>query len=343
MKLIKNKILKRLNDPGFRNCHLFGSGEVKEVEDKLKDYYEKKFVVTFPNATTAIWALCLGLNIRRKTIVTSPFGWGGAIAPFLYLQNKITFTKVDQSLNIDFQLMNLKKNISCIFSVDVGGFPADTKHLKKIAKEKKLLLISDSSQSFGAYRDNKPAGYFADAIILSFTSAKTVNCLEGGAILSDDENIHDKLIQCSQHPYRQMIDLGQDSFNEFLPLNGRMNPVSALILNATFYEQLGLVEEIQKKYFFLYQKLLENNLLRPFPELNDPTGSTFFEFLVEPVKQNDELINKLNKNYPDFYFTNNQPIPFHKRNGFIKDFQGLTTSNEQDTSVYSRIKITLKT
>jgi len=344
MELEYNEILSHLNNPNFRNCHLLGNGVIREVEDKLKEYYGKKFVVTFPNATTAIWALCFALNFKRKVIATCPFGWAGAISPFLYLENSLSFSGVDKSLNISPSKMNLeKKKVSAIFSIDFGGIPADTRNLKEKALRNGLFLISDSSQSFGAFRDGKPAGYFADAIILSFTSTKSINCLEGGAIVTDDANIYKNIISLSQHPYRQKVNFGLESFNEFLPVNGRMNPFSALILNKTLNDQLNILNEVQKKYFDVYQKLVQQRIIKSIRELTNPKASTFFEFIVESFGQDKELMRKLNNTYSDFYFTNTQLIPFQKRDGFMEQFKSQVMLNNNNTGISNRIKITLKT
>ncbi|MBE0652684.1 MAG: DegT/DnrJ/EryC1/StrS family aminotransferase, partial [Bacteroidales bacterium] len=250
MEKIKNDIQELFTDTSFQTCHLSGNGVIREVEEMIMDYYEKKYVVTFPNATTAIWSLILALNLRNKVIASSPFGWAGAIAPFLLFSNKVLFTNVDSSLNMN-GLKNLTRNdgLDAIFSIDFGGIPADTNRLKSIAQNAGAILISDSSQSFGAARDGKPAGFWADAVILSFTSTKAINCLEGGAVVTDDEDIFQKLIQNSQHPYRQKMYFGTRSFNEFTQVNGRMNPFSAMFLKYTFADQFERLISIQDKYY----------------------------------------------------------------------------------------------
>lgn len=344
MKKIKNDLQEILTDPSFHTCHLTGNGIIREVEDMIKDYYKKKFVVTFPNGTTAIWSLILALNLRNKVIASSPFGWAGAITPFLLFNNKVLFTSVDSSLNID-GLKNLTGNegLDAIFSIDYGGIPADSSRLKSIAQETGTMLISDSSQSFGAYRDNKPAGFWADIIILSFTSTKSINCLEGGAIVTDDEEIFQRLILNSQHPYRQKIYLGTRTFNEFTPVNGRMNPFSAMFLKQTFSDQFKRLATIQDKYYRLYQQLVSETLIKEIPELTSSDSSTYFELLVESVNGDKKLIEALNKKHTDFNFRAVQLVPFWLRNGFNQNFSYPIFETHNSIDVLNRIKITLKT
>ncbi len=344
MEKLKNDIQELISDTSLQTCHLTGNGIIREVEEMIRDYYEKKFVVTFPNATTAIWSLILALNLQNKVIASSPFGWAGAIAPFLLFSNKVLFTSIDSSLNMN-GLKNLPRNegLDAIFSIDFGGIPADSQRLKSVAQNARALLISDSSQSFGAARDGKPAGFWADAIILSFTSTKSVNCLEGGAVVTDDRRIYEKLLLNSQHPYRQKMYLGARSFNEFVSVNGRMNPLSAMFLKQTFSDQLERLAAVQDKYYMLYQQLVSVNLVKEIPELISPDCSTYFDFLVEPFNDDNNLIEALNRAYADFHFRAVQLLPFWLRNGFNKKFSFTKAATHNPTEVLNRIKINLKT
>jgi dTDP-4-amino-4,6-dideoxygalactose transaminase len=344
MEKLKNDIQELFTDTSFQTCHLTGNGVIREIEEMIQNYYDKKYVLTFPNATTAIWSLILALNLQNKVIASSSFGWAGAIAPFLLFSNKVLFTSNDSSLNMN-GLNNLPRNegLDAIFSIDYGGIPADSQRLKSAAQNAGAILISDSSQSFGAARNGKPAGFWADAIILSFTSSKSVNCMEGGAVVTDDERIYERLLLNSQHPYRQKMYLGARSFNEFVSVNGRMHPLSAMFLKQTFSDQLEELATIQDKYYRLYQQLVSGNLIKEIPEMISPDCSTYFDFLVEPFNEDNNLIEALNRAYADFHFRAVQLLPFWLRDGFNKKFSFTKVEIQYSTYVLNRIKITLKT
>lgn len=103
---------------------------------------------------------------------------------------------------------SLTPGTKAVLSVDYNGTPADSKTIKDFCSTNNLIYISDSAQSFGAFRDNKPGGYFADYIVLSFGPGKSLFGGEGGAILTDDENIYEKIIWLTQHPLRQKKTFG---------------------------------------------------------------------------------------------------------------------------------------
>jgi dTDP-4-amino-4,6-dideoxygalactose transaminase len=339
MKQTENVFFELLRGFQFHKCQLIGSGVIHEMENIIRDYYGKKYVVTFPNATTAIWALIFALNIKKRVVVSSAFGWAGAITPFLEMDNSLVFSNVDSSLNIDStDKAWVKTDFDTVFSIDYGGIPADTKKLREITKEKGAFLISDSSQSFGAYRDGKPSGYWADAIILSFNSSKAINCLEGGAVVTDDNDLFEQLLRSSQHPYRQKVQLATRHFNEFLPINGRINPVSAFLFNNTFESQIELLKERQNHFFNLYLDLVNMGLVTQIPILSGPTSSTFAEFVMESQGNSSQFIDNLNNQYDLFRFSTIQLCPFSERNGFYKDSIHIPIQKEIPKESLTRLK-----
>ncbi len=166
-----------LNNLSLQNQHLSGAGATFEFEEKLKKYYSKKFVITFCNCSTALLALCNVLNLNKKEIITTPLNWGGSLSPFLMFGNKILFSSIKKlSFNLNpiklSELLTRKTN--AVLSVDYNGTPADSKAISNFCKSNGLWYISDSAQSFGAFRDSKPAGFYADFITISFGCKRSI-------------------------------------------------------------------------------------------------------------------------------------------------------------------------
>lgn len=307
--------------------HLSGAGAVFELEEKLRKYYRKKFVITFCNATTAIHSVCMALELKNSEIITSPVNWGGSVAPFLLYGNNIRFTSIDPcSLNIDES--NLESGITSktkvILTVDYHGTPANSKAIKDFSQEHDLIYISDSSQSLGSYRDQKPAGYSADIIILSFSPGKSVFGGEGGAVLTNNETIYEKILWISQHPSRQKSVFGLSQYNEYAPVNGRMNPLSSILLNETFYYSLKKLAIYQDLVFKLIAQLQLNSFVENTPHINSPESSTFFNFSLQMKASMD--LQKVNN-----YLRMNESIF-----SAIKSHLKLIPFDESFTSQYKR-------
>jgi len=300
------KYLKEsLSNPSFQSQHLSGAGATYEFEQKLKQYYSKNFVIPFSNCTTALLSLCVSLNLKKRDIITSPLNWGGSISPFLLFENKIIFSPVENhTLNLDPLVLStsLTPGTKAVLSVDYNGTPADSKTIKDFCSTNNLIYISDSAQSFGAFRDNKPGGYFADYIVLSFGPGKSLFGGEGGAILTDDENIYEKIIWLTQHPLRQKKIFGPTSFNEYSPINGRLNPLSAIILNELFYEFLKKLEALQIDSFELMNQMGMNGFIQVPIQISQYNNSTYFkhQYAINAnveMKEINNFLAKLDFNY----------------------------------------------
>ena len=107
-----------------------------------------------------------------------------------------------------------------IMPVDFGGLPCDYDDLNRIAKKHhalfspanaiqeklgRILILSDSAHSFGAYYKQKRSGALTDASVFSFHAVKNLTTAEGGAIALnlpdgfDNKAIYDLLCIKSLH------------------------------------------------------------------------------------------------------------------------------------------------
>ena len=315
-----------IRQPSMQHQHLSGAGAIHFLEEKLRTYYGKKHAVTFSNATTALQTLCMAMDLNNTEIVTSPINWGGSISPFLMHRNKLRFTSFDPvSLNISLRDLPsaITQKTKAVLSVDFNGTPVDSEIIRDFCSQNNLLYISDSAQSLGSSLNNKPAGYYADAIVLSFSPGKSFFAGEGGAVITDDDTIYEKLLWLSQHPSRQKIAFGLSNYNDYAPINGRMNPLSAILLNETFEDSCNDLKEYQIKCFRLIRQLQSNNLIEETPHIATPSASTFFGLSLKlhessSIRQITEFL-KLQKKpfFADEYFP--RVIPFET--SFSKQFR----------------------
>ncbi|MGD9588747.1 MAG: DegT/DnrJ/EryC1/StrS family aminotransferase [Pyrinomonadaceae bacterium] len=237
------------NNLEAQQAHCCASNDaVAELEGKLRRYYNKRHALCVSNATNALYVLGLALDLKGCEFATTPFTYGATIAGMLLLNNVPHFADIqDESFCLDPLVVasSITPKTKVIISVDIFGIPADSRALRKVADDHGLWLISDSSQSFGAKRDGLPAGVHADALVVSFTAGKTLFAGEGGAILTDNSELYEKLLFWSQHPLRQRREIGLHLDNEFA-FNGRISPLSAVYANALFESALEQLQFHQR-------------------------------------------------------------------------------------------------
>ena len=263
--------------------HYTAAGAIPELEEKLRRHYHMNHVLCVSNATTALFVLALALELKNCDFVTTPFTYGATVAGMLLLGNRPQFADIDcRTLALDPSAAEqaITAKTKALLSVDSLGIPADSRALRRLADKYGLWYVSDSSQSFGAKREGLPAGTFADAIVTSFTAGKTVFAGEGGAIITDNPELFQKLIWLSQHPFRQKKELGLSIFNEFA-FNGRIHPVAAIWANSVFDSSLTKLRKHQEFCFQVMETLNATGLTVPVQFASQQIEPTFFRLTAE--------------------------------------------------------------
>ncbi len=257
--------------PEQLGMHLSGSGAVAALEAKLCAWSGKSYALCVANATIGLWAIARALDLVGAEFVTTPYTYGASLAGWLLLQNRPVFAGVDaDTLTLDPGAVRraITPQTRAILAVDILGNPCDSAALRAIAADYGLWYIADGAQSLGALRGGRPASDAADAIVVSFTVGKSVWAGEGGAILTDNAELYQKLVWWTQHPDRQRRDLGLGLVNEF-GLNARMHPLAAVVANVTFGAALQRLQGYQAWCFEVIDRLNESGLTQPirFQEL----------------------------------------------------------------------------
>lgn len=233
------------------------SGPVADLEGKLKQHYGTKHALCVANATMGLFALCLAAGIRGRDFITTPLTYGATLAGWLLLKNRPIFADIDPaSLNLD--PVSVRKVISpktkAIVAVDMFGVPADMKSLRAIADKHGIWYFADASQSLGATIGGLPASTLADALVVSFTGGKSLFAGEGGAVLTNNTELYQKLVWMTQHPARQRRELSLGLDNEF-GINARISPLSAALAAGTFSLSMKYLRSHQTECFRVVEAL----------------------------------------------------------------------------------------
>lgn len=83
----------------------------------------------------------------------------------------------------------INPNTVAVVAVDYAGNPAEMDQIKEIAKESNLYLVHDTAQSIGAKYKGLYTGHQADASTFSFHGTKNMTTGEGGALVTNDDDL----------------------------------------------------------------------------------------------------------------------------------------------------------
>jgi len=184
---------------------------VETFEDDLQKYFGAKHVCAVSNGTAALHLAALTLGWQPNDIViTSPLTFLATANCIVYARATPDFVDIDPiSYTIDPNKVEKKvkhyrsvgKNVKAILGIDFAGHPCDWKALREIANKYDLQLVNDNCHALGAtyLNDKQYAVKYADLVIQSYHPVKHLTTGEGGAILTNNSDLDEKVRRLRTH------------------------------------------------------------------------------------------------------------------------------------------------
>ncbi|MGM0623946.1 MAG: UDP-4-amino-4,6-dideoxy-N-acetyl-beta-L-altrosamine transaminase [Campylobacterota bacterium] len=186
----------------MRSSHLTQGGEVDAFENELCTYVGTKHAAVFNSATSALFALYKAYGLKEgDEVITTPLSFVATSNMLIECGCTPVFVDIQYNGNIDEKKIEQKitPKTKAIVSVDFGGNVVDVKTIRKLCSKHDLKFISDSSHALGSAVDGQKVGTFADATVFSFHAIKPITTFEGGAVVTDDNQLDAKLRLLRSH------------------------------------------------------------------------------------------------------------------------------------------------
>lgn len=191
---------------------------VTEFETAFADFCETDHAVATSNGTTALHTALHALGIGEgDRVVTTPFSFVASANAVRFCGAEPVFADIDpETYNLDphaVESVVREHDVDAILAVHLYGLPADMDHLADIAETHDLALIEDAAQAHGARHDGRPVGAIGDAGTFSFYPTKNMTTGEGGAVVTDRDDVAERAERFVNHgrdgSYRH-VDLGHN-------------------------------------------------------------------------------------------------------------------------------------
>lgn len=176
---------------------------VVELERKLCEITRAKYAVAVSNGTAAlhIAAMAAGVGVEDE-LVTTPITFAASANCALYCGGRPVFADIrSDTYNIDPDCVREKvtERTKAVVAVDFTGQAVQLDELLALCREKGITLIEDGAHSIGTTYKGRPVGSIADMTTFSFHPVKTVTGGEGGAVLTNREDLYEKLLRYRSH------------------------------------------------------------------------------------------------------------------------------------------------
>lgn len=203
---------------------------VSTFESAFADFCGTRRAVATSNGTTALHATLRALGIGEgDRILTTPLSFVASANAIRLCGAEPVFADIDpETYNLDphaveATLQDQEDSIDGILAVHLYGLPAAMDHLAEIAEQHDLVLVEDAAQAHGARHQGRHVGSIGDAGCFSFYPTKNMTTGEGGAVVTDRDDIADRV--------EQFINHGRDGSHRHVDVghNFRMTNIAAAI------------------------------------------------------------------------------------------------------------------
>jgi len=254
----------------WANGQLTNNGPlVRELENKLKDYFGVKHLFLVANGTMGLQIAMKALGITRK-VITTPFSYVATTGAILWDNSAPVFADInpqDYCIDPDKVEASIDTNTEAILAVHVYGYACDVMALEEIARHHRLKIIYDAAHTFGSKLYGKSLAAYGDVSVLSFHATKLFHTVEGGAVITNDDEVARKI-----RLHRAFGHIRDEYFT--LGINAK---------NSEFHAAMGLCLLPRVEEFIALRKSLSQN----------------YDYLIAdlPVTRPDAIVSGLDYNH----------------------------------------------
>ncbi|GAA8642536.1 UDP-4-amino-4,6-dideoxy-N-acetyl-beta-L-altrosamine transaminase [Helicobacter pylori] len=253
-------------------------------EEALCEFLGVKHALVFNSATSALLTLYRNFsdfNADCNEIITTPISFVATANMLLESGYKPVFAEIKNDGNIDELALEklINEKTKAIVSVDYAGKSVEIESIQRLCKRHSLSFLSDSSHALGSEYQNKKVGGFALASVFSFHAIKPITTAEGGAVVTNDSELHEKMKWFRSHGM-----LKKDFFEgevKSIGYNFRLNEIQSA-LGLSQLKKAPLLMQKREEIALTYDRIFKDNpYFTPLhPLLKDKSSNHLYPILM---------------------------------------------------------------
>ncbi|GAA6974177.1 UDP-4-amino-4,6-dideoxy-N-acetyl-beta-L-altrosamine transaminase [Helicobacter pylori] len=253
-------------------------------EEALCEFLGVKHALVFNSATSALLTLYRNFsdfNADCNEIITTPISFVATANMLLESGYKPVFAEIKNDGNIDELVLEklINERTKAIVSVDYAGKSVEIESIQKLCKRHSLSFLSDSSHALGSEYQNKKVGGFALASVFSFHAIKPITTAEGGAVVTNDGELYEKIKLFRSHGM-----LKKDFFEgevKNIGHNFRLNEIQSA-LGLSQLKKAPLLMQKREEIALVYDRIFKDNpYFTPLhPLLKDKSSNHLYPILM---------------------------------------------------------------
>ncbi|GAA7378444.1 UDP-4-amino-4,6-dideoxy-N-acetyl-beta-L-altrosamine transaminase [Helicobacter pylori] len=253
-------------------------------EEALCEFLGIKHALVFNSATSALLTLYRNFSdfsADCNEIITTPISFVATANMLLESGYKPVFAEIKNDGNIDELALEklINEKTKAVVSVDYAGKSVEIGSIQKLCKRHSLSFLSDSSHALGSEYQNKKVGGFALASVFSFHAIKPITTAEGGAVVTNDGELYEKMKWFRSHGM-----IKKDFFEgevKSIGHNFRLNEIQSA-LGLSQLKKAPLLMQKREEIALVYDRIFKDNpYFTPLhPLLKDKSSNHLYPILM---------------------------------------------------------------
>jgi len=276
---------------------------VKEFEESLVEYCRARFAVAFSSGTAALHGAYFAAGLGEgDEIITSPMTFLATSNAALFLGARPVFVDIEPKTgNIDPHLIEkaITDKTKAIVPIHFSGHPVELARIAEIAQKQNLVVIEDACHALGAkYLDTRIGDCkYSNMAVFSFHPVKSITTGEGGAVLTNSEELYKKLAMFRQHGVTKDrtafknddMDWGQWYYEmQYLGYNYRLTDIQSALGVSQLKKLDGFIQR-KREIVAAYAQAFKNIPFFDLPIEKDGVKSAWHLY---PIRLKDKYIKK---------------------------------------------------
>lgn len=294
MDVLETGILFRYGFDQDRNGHW----KAREFEAEIAGFTGAKHCLACSNGSAAVSIMLAAAGVGAgDEVVVPPFTFIATIEAVLWTGAIPVFAEIDDTLNLSPEGIEavITEKTKAVCLVHMCGSMARMDEIIEICNRHNIILLEDTAQALGAFYKGRHLGLFGAAGSFSFDFFKIITAGEGGAVITNDKDIAERMPLISDHGHDHIGDNRGAERHPILGFNFRMGELNAAVGLAQA-RKLPRILQAQK----VNKKRIKSAIARfapvTFRHLPDPDGdaATFINFFLPDHRTTVKVVEEFN-------------------------------------------------
>ncbi len=294
MDVLETGILFRYGFDQDRNGHW----KAREFEAEIAGFTGAKHCLACSNGSAAVSIMLAAAGVGAgDEVVVPPFTFIATIEAVLWTGAIPVFAEIDDTLNLSPEGIEavITEKTKAVCLVHMCGSMARMDEIIAICNRHNIILLEDTAQALGAFYKGRHLGLFGAAGSFSFDFFKIITAGEGGAVITNDKDIAERMPLISDHGHDHIGDNRGAEHHPILGFNFRMGELNAAVGLAQA-RKLPRILQAQK----VNKKRIKSAIARfapvTFRHLPDPDGdaATFINFFLPDHRTTVKVVEEFN-------------------------------------------------